>query len=151
MELTTPDGGWYFMNDPTIASYVEFTAADQIIEDSEAENSEVENSEVDWEETSSKPESELDDSLTGNASADPFPTSPPQGINTEELLKLRIAEILLPRMRRGLRAGLHQLHTTQQLAGLTPLGLDGGHAAATPDGFKPDTAYYVVIATGKRA
>lgn len=75
---------------------------------------------------------------------DPFPTSPPHGINSETGVRARIIETVNPRVRRGLRAIFNQLHTTGQLDGLTPLSLDIGEAATTPNGFKPDIAYFVV-------
>ncbi|PGH11201.1 hypothetical protein AJ79_05043 [Helicocarpus griseus UAMH5409] len=58
MQVSTPDGGWYFMNDPSIASYAEFTGVEMDIDDSS------EDAEAEWDETSSS--SELDYSLTGN-------------------------------------------------------------------------------------
>ncbi|OJD09777.1 hypothetical protein AJ78_08933 [Emergomyces pasteurianus Ep9510] len=74
---------------------------------------------------------------------DPFPASPPQAINVEGLLRDHITEMLRPRIRRALRAGFHQLHASNLLNGLTPVSFSRGEAAATPNGYKPDIAYFI--------
>lgn len=74
--------------------------------------------------------------------SDPFTGSPPPPVNSQNLLLGRIAEMIIPRVRRALRTGFNQLHSNNQLDEFTPLGFDVGEAATTPSGFKPDIAYY---------
>lgn len=74
---------------------------------------------------------------------DPF-TSPPAAIRDEPQFQLRFAELVLPRVRRALRAGFEQLGPEVRARQLSPITFDGGSAAALIDQFKPDTAYVVV-------
>ncbi|KUL82064.1 hypothetical protein ZTR_10678 [Talaromyces verruculosus] len=74
---------------------------------------------------------------------DPF-TSPPAAIKDEPHLHLRFAELLLPRVRRGLRAGFEQLAPELLVRRLSPLTFDGGSSADLIDQFRPDTAFIVI-------
>ncbi|EDP49851.1 hypothetical protein KXW98_007105 [Aspergillus fumigatus] len=74
---------------------------------------------------------------------DPFP-SPPAAIRDEPQFHLRFAEMVLPRVRRALRAGFEQLAPQLPARQLSQITFDGGSAAALLDQFKPDTAYVVV-------
>ncbi|KAG5295322.1 hypothetical protein I7I48_12170 [Histoplasma ohiense] len=74
---------------------------------------------------------------------DPF-TSPPAAIRDEPQFHLRFAALVLPRVRRGLRAGFEQLAQELPIRRLSAVTLDGGGSAALIDQFRPDTAYVVV-------
>lgn len=54
--------------------------------------------------------------------------------------------MILPRVRRALRAAFTHLETTGQLVGMTPLSFDIGGQALTVDGYVPETAYFAVAA-----
>ena len=74
---------------------------------------------------------------------DPF-TSPPAAIRDEPQFQIRFTELVLPRIRRALRAGFEQLGPELHARQLSAITFDGGSAAALIDQFKPDTAYIVV-------
>ncbi|KAF7128765.1 hypothetical protein CNMCM5793_003674 [Aspergillus hiratsukae] len=74
---------------------------------------------------------------------DPF-TSPPAAIQDEPHFHLLFAELLLPRVRRALRAGFEQLAPELPLRGLSPVTFDGGISADLIDQFRPDTAFIVI-------
>ncbi|KAL1979107.1 hypothetical protein VTN96DRAFT_6842 [Rasamsonia emersonii] len=76
--------------------------------------------------------------------SDPMPISPPRAITAENALRSKLSEYLLPRVRRGLRAGFGYLAANGQMSGITALSFDVGEYAEIIDGFKPDTAYFVV-------
>lgn len=75
--------------------------------------------------------------------ADPF-MSPPAVIRDEPQFNLRFAELVLPRIRRSLRASFERLAPEIALRGLSPITIDGGSAAAIIDRFRADTAFVVV-------
>ncbi|KAA8643770.1 hypothetical protein EYZ11_008214 [Aspergillus tanneri] len=74
---------------------------------------------------------------------DPF-MSPPAAIRDEPLFHLRFTELVLPRVRRALRAGFEQLAPELPARRLSAITFDGGSVAEFIDQFKPDTAYVVV-------
>ncbi|GKZ22985.1 hypothetical protein AbraIFM66951_001215 [Aspergillus brasiliensis] len=74
---------------------------------------------------------------------DPF-SSPPASIQSEPYFRARVAELVMPRVRRALRAGFEQLTPELPARRLSPVTFDGGSAAAIIDDFRPDTAYVVV-------
>lgn len=73
----------------------------------------------------------------------PF-TSPPAAIKDEPHFHLRFAELLLPRVRRALRAGFEQLAHELLLRRLSQVTFDGGSSADLIDQFRPDTAFIAV-------
>lgn len=77
---------------------------------------------------------------------DPF-FSPPAAIRDESHFHLRFAELVLPRVRRALRAGFEELAPQLPALQLSAITFDGGSAAALVDQFKPDSAYGVVGGT----
>ncbi|OJZ90500.1 hypothetical protein ASPFODRAFT_424390 [Aspergillus luchuensis CBS 106.47] len=74
---------------------------------------------------------------------DPF-LSPPASIRDEPYFHTRFAELVVPRIRRALRAGFEQLAPELPARRLSPVTFDGGSAADIIDQFHPDTAYVVV-------
>lgn len=74
---------------------------------------------------------------------DPIP-SPPAAIRDEPQFHTRFVELVLPRVRRSLRAGFEQLSPQLPALQLSEITFDCGSAAAFIDQFKPDTAYVVV-------
>ncbi|KAL2819102.1 hypothetical protein BJX63DRAFT_428762 [Aspergillus granulosus] len=75
---------------------------------------------------------------------DPMPTSPVRAITSENSLRSKISEYVIPRVRRGLRAGFNFLATMNQMNGLTKVSLDVGESAMVTERLKPDTAYFVL-------
>ncbi|KAJ5578127.1 uncharacterized protein N7459_007091 [Penicillium hispanicum] len=73
---------------------------------------------------------------------DPF-RSPPDGIRDEATFHLRFGELVLPRIRRALRAGFEQLEPQRLQRQLSPVKFDGGERADILDQFRPDTAFFV--------
>lgn len=69
-------------------------------------------------------------------------------IRDEPQFQLRFAELILPRVRRSLRAAFKQLAPELAARRLSPVTFDGGSAASIIDLFGPDTAF---IAVGKGA
>ena len=80
--------------------------------------------------------------IASRLQAYPFPASPPQIISVENTLRSRISEMILPRIRRALRAGFNQMGTNLHQHGLTSLLFDVGDEAETPNSFRPDLAYF---------
>ncbi|PWY74452.1 hypothetical protein BO70DRAFT_364426 [Aspergillus heteromorphus CBS 117.55] len=78
--------------------------------------------------------------------SDPF-RSPPAAIRDEPHFHLRFAELLLPRVRRALRAGFEELAPRLQQLSLVPITFDGGGSAAFIDQFRPDTAFVILGGT----
>ncbi|RAL14145.1 uncharacterized protein BO97DRAFT_21539 [Aspergillus homomorphus CBS 101889] len=72
--------------------------------------------------------------------ADPF-SSPPAAIWDQPHFRSRFAELLLPRVRRALRAGFEELAPQLEQLGPVPVTFDGGSSAAYVDQFPPDTAF----------
>ncbi|KAL5041138.1 hypothetical protein BDW71DRAFT_201602 [Aspergillus fruticulosus] len=72
------------------------------------------------------------------------PTSPSAAIRDELQFHLRFTELVLPRVRRSLRAAFEQFAPELVLLGLSPIAFDGGSAAKVIDLYPPDTAYMVV-------
>jgi hypothetical protein len=70
--------------------------------------------------------------------------SPPAAIRDEPQFQLRFAELILPRMRRSLRAAFEQLTPELAARRLSPVTFDGGSAASIIDLFRPDTAFIAV-------
>ncbi|KKK19015.1 hypothetical protein P175DRAFT_0503250 [Aspergillus ochraceoroseus IBT 24754] len=79
---------------------------------------------------------------TSSLAADPFPTSPPNAINSENPLRHRITEMISTRLRRALRTGFASLSAVKQMNGLTILSFDVGEAARTIGTYTPDIAYF---------
>ncbi|KAJ5780242.1 hypothetical protein N7457_005402 [Penicillium paradoxum] len=73
--------------------------------------------------------------------------SPPAAIRDESQFQLRFAELILPRIRRSLRAAFEQLASELTTRRLSPVTFDGGSAAYIIDLFRPDTAFIAVGAT----
>ncbi|KAL2811076.1 hypothetical protein BDW59DRAFT_155582 [Aspergillus cavernicola] len=70
--------------------------------------------------------------------------SPPAAIRDEPQFHIRFAELVLPRVRRSLRAAFEQLAPELPTRRLSPITFDGGSAANIIDLFRPDTAFIVV-------
>lgn len=70
--------------------------------------------------------------------------SPPAAIRDEPQFHLRFAELILPRMRRSLRAAFEQLAPELASRRISPVTFDGGSAASITDMFRPDTAFIAV-------
>ena len=70
--------------------------------------------------------------------------SPPAAIRDEPQFHLRFAELVLPRIRRSLRAAFEQLAPELASRRISPVTFDGGSAASIIDLFRPDTAYIAV-------
>ncbi|KAJ9322391.1 hypothetical protein DTO027B5_128 [Paecilomyces variotii] len=70
----------------------------------------------------------------------PMSGSPVRAITAENPLRSKISELVLPRVRRALRAGFMHLGNQN---GITPLSFDVGEYARTIHQFKPDIAYFV--------
>lgn len=80
---------------------------------------------------------------------EPMPTSPPQAVNSENLIRYRVSTYLKDRVRRALRSGF--THGGNVLNGLTPLSFNGGEAACVIQQYRPDTAYFdpaIPVGTG---
>ncbi|KAL4935871.1 hypothetical protein BDV06DRAFT_217103 [Aspergillus oleicola] len=75
--------------------------------------------------------------------SDPI-ASPPAAIRDEPQFQLRFAELILPRIRRSLRAAFEQLASELATRQLSPVTFDGGSAASIIDLFRPDTAFIAV-------
>jgi hypothetical protein len=73
---------------------------------------------------------------------EPFPTSPPQPVNSETAIRARIDTYLTPRVRRGLRCGFAHLTQTNQLGNMSVVDWGVGTLAETIDKYTPDTAYF---------
>lgn len=78
--------------------------------------------------------------------ADPF-SSPPPAIRNVSLFRFRFYELLLPRVRRGLRAGFEELAPKLQQLSLVPITFDEGGAAAHVDQDRPGTAFVTLEGT----
>lgn len=73
--------------------------------------------------------------------SEPFP-SPPMGVTDEHHFGSRVAELILPRIRRALRAGFQELAPQLQQLNLVPVTIDGGTTASYVEGdIQPDLAY----------
>ncbi|PYI36411.1 hypothetical protein BP00DRAFT_432414 [Aspergillus indologenus CBS 114.80] len=70
--------------------------------------------------------------------------SPPAAIRDEPQFQLRFAELILPRVRRSLRAAFEQLAPELATRRLSPVTFDGGSVASMIDLFRPDTAFTAV-------
>ncbi|KAE8151507.1 hypothetical protein BDV25DRAFT_171371 [Aspergillus avenaceus] len=77
---------------------------------------------------------------------DPF-TSPPAPLRDEPTFHLRFSDLIMNRVRRGLRAGFEQLAPELQTRQLSVITIDGGGSARIIDQFRPDTAFIVVGAS----
>jgi hypothetical protein len=75
---------------------------------------------------------------------DSMPTSPPPAITSENALRSRVAEYVIPRIRRGLRAGFDHLTALNQMHGMTSVSFEVGEAAKVIDNFAPATAYFAL-------
>ncbi|CAG8905984.1 unnamed protein product [Penicillium egyptiacum] len=77
-----------------------------------------------------------------------MPTSPPRVITAENPLRGKVSEYVIPRVRRGLRAGFQHLTVRNQMHGMTTVLFDLGEHAKVIDYFKPDTAYFALNLPG---
>ncbi|KAI2834845.1 hypothetical protein CAN33_0055040 [Aspergillus niger] len=77
---------------------------------------------------------------------DPF-TSPPAPLRDEPTFHLRFSDLVMNRVRRGLRAGFEQLAPELQTRQLSVITIDGGGSARIIDQFRPDAAFIVVGAS----
>ncbi|KAL4936943.1 hypothetical protein BDV06DRAFT_216270 [Aspergillus oleicola] len=75
--------------------------------------------------------------------SDPF-LFPPRLIRNEQDFHYRFAQLLLDRVRRGLRAGFEELAPHLQQLRLVPVTVEEGGSAAFIDNYKPDTACVLV-------
>ena len=78
--------------------------------------------------------------------SEPF-LSPPPPIMNEQGLHYRFAQLLLNRVRRGLRAGFEELAPHLQQLRLAPVTIDEAGSAAFVDNCRPDTACVLVGGT----
>lgn len=72
---------------------------------------------------------------------DAMPTSPRFPIPSEQSLKGLIWELVIPRVRRGLRAGFDRLIALNQVNGLTTVTFGVGDLSQAIGMFRPDTTY----------
>ncbi|KAJ5569498.1 uncharacterized protein N7459_008928 [Penicillium hispanicum] len=70
--------------------------------------------------------------------------SPPAAIGDEPRFHARFVELLLPRVRRALRAGFEALTPHLQQLNLVPVTFDDASSAAYIDQHRPDTAFVIV-------
>ncbi|KGO76426.1 hypothetical protein PITC_073080 [Penicillium italicum] len=80
--------------------------------------------------------------------SDPI-ASPPAAIRDEPHFQLRFAGLILPRIRRSLRAAFEQLASELATRRLSPVTFDGGSVAYVIDLFRPDTAFIAVGAASR--
>jgi hypothetical protein len=73
---------------------------------------------------------------------EPFPTSPPQLVNSETAVRSRVGFYLTARVRRSLRCGFAHLTQTNQLGNMSVVDYGVGTLAETIEDFIPDTAYF---------
>ncbi|PYH96883.1 hypothetical protein BO71DRAFT_417476 [Aspergillus ellipticus CBS 707.79] len=71
---------------------------------------------------------------------DPF-TSPPAPLRDEPTFHLRFSDLVMNRVRRGLRVGFEQLAPELQTRQLSVITIDGGGSARIIDQFRPDAAF----------
>ena len=79
---------------------------------------------------------------TAQITDEPFPTSPPQLVNSETAIRSRVNSYLAARVRRSLRCGFAHLIQTNQLGNMSVVDYGGGTLAETIEDFTPDTAYF---------
>ena len=79
---------------------------------------------------------------TAQITDEPFPTSPPQRVNSESTIRSQVDIYLTKRVRRGLRCGFAHLTQTNQLGNMSVVDYGGGTLAETIEDFTPDTAYF---------
>ena len=79
---------------------------------------------------------------TAQITDEPFPTSPPQPVNSETAIRSRVDSYLTARVRRGLRCSFAHLTQTNQLGNMSVVDYGGGTLAETIRDFIPDTAYF---------
>ncbi|KAL2859133.1 uncharacterized protein BJX67DRAFT_59449 [Aspergillus lucknowensis] len=77
---------------------------------------------------------------------DPF-TSPPAPLRDEPTFHLRFSDLVMNRVRRGLRAGFEQLEPELRIRHLSKVTIDGGGSAQIINQFRPDAAFIVVGAS----
>lgn len=76
-------------------------------------------------------------------SPDPFPASPVQAVRTENGVRFRAAELIMPRVRRALRAAFIMQENTGMMGNRTRLSIDVGEAARSIQWLMPDVAFFV--------
>lgn len=79
---------------------------------------------------------------TAQITDEPFPTTPPQLVNSETAVRSRVDFYLTMRVRRSLRCGFAHLTQTNQLGNMSVVDHGVGTLAETIEDFIPDTAYF---------
>ncbi|PYI35161.1 hypothetical protein BP00DRAFT_484208 [Aspergillus indologenus CBS 114.80] len=74
-------------------------------------------------------------------------TSPPTPLRDEHTFHLRFSDLVMSRLRLGLRAGFEQLAPELHIWQLSVITIDGGGSARIIDQFRPNAAFIVVGAS----
>lgn len=75
---------------------------------------------------------------------DPLPESPPPAIMSQSHLQYRLAEHVVPRVRRALRATFSYLESRHGLKGRAVLSFDGGAYTSFAGAHEPELSFYAV-------
>lgn len=77
---------------------------------------------------------------------DPFPASPPLEILSENHLRYRVAEYIVPLVRRALRTTFRHLESMNQINGRTIISFDGGAYDVFPGEQEPEITFFALFA-----